>query len=76
MKARDCRRLWEFDGELNDDSIVECPECKAASKLHDWEESSVGCEDCGDHAAMKCPLCNELFDHVGGPTFRVLEKDN
>ena len=29
------------------------------------------CEDCGDHSALVCPKCDERFDHVWGPTFRI-----
>lgn len=70
MNANDCVN-WNFDSELADASLIECPECRETSPLSEWRESEVGCEDCGTHAAMRCPRCGELFDHVHGPTFKV-----
>ena len=49
-----------------------CPRCEKESPVDDWEESSVGCEDCGEHDARVCPLCGEASDHVWG-TERILE---
>ena len=45
---------------------MKCPECKyelteeEASKDDCW----VGCEDCGEHPAVKCPKCEELIDVI------------
>jgi predicted amidophosphoribosyltransferase len=38
-----------------------CPECK---QLVEFEYGEVGCEDCGNHAAIMCPECNERWDSV------------
>jgi len=43
-----------------------CPECGATTPANDWRETSVGCEDCGEHDARECPACEERFDHVWG----------
>lgn len=42
----------------------ECPECKAWSPVSLWKATEVGCEDCGDHSARLCPLCEECIDEV------------
>jgi protein-arginine kinase activator protein McsA len=50
-----------------DDEPLRCPECHEDVKRADWIGTSVGCSDCGDHAAIECPQCGEAFDHVWGP---------
>ena len=41
-----------------------CPECKKTSKIEDWKECEMYCEDCGDHEGRECPECEERFDYV------------
>lgn len=41
-----------------------CPLCGAATPTDQWRETSVACEDCGDHAAILCPSCEEPVDLV------------
>lgn len=74
MKATDTY-MWDFETEPTDTSLIRCPDedCLAWSPLADWRESEVPCEDCGSHAAMQCPRCDERFDHVHGKTFEVKE---
>jgi RNA polymerase subunit RPABC4/transcription elongation factor Spt4 len=43
-----------------------CPSCKTTSPVENWRETRVACDDCGDHDARECPVCEELFDHVWG----------
>ena len=74
MTADDAQRLWYFDANVSDGDVVRCPECKADTPLAAWREGEVYCEDCGDHAAMVCPSCDERFDHVHGPTFHVVKE--
>lgn len=64
---------WDLSEEITDEKAqeVECPECKEWSIAADWSETSVGCELCGEHAAIRCPKCYESFDHVHGPVFIV-----
>ena len=64
MTAEDTRCLWKFTTELFNESIVICPDCKVPSPLSEWNEGEVYCEDCGSHAAMVCPRCEDRFDHV------------
>jgi hypothetical protein len=64
--------LWDFDGPVTVASRIACPECHAVNVLQTWQETDVGCEDCGSHAALECPDCGERFDHVYGPTFHVV----
>ncbi len=45
---------------------ITCPECKARTKSDTWLECSVYCEDCGEHDGLKCPECEEEYDHVWG----------
>ena len=56
---------WEFDQPPTEGCAIQCPECGKWTNHIYWIESEVGCEDCGSHAAMKCPHCDEEFDHVG-----------
>jgi predicted amidophosphoribosyltransferase len=72
MNKADLTLLWKFDAELVDNSQLECPGCHRPSPIALWSESEVYCEDCGEHAAIVCPICGETFDHVWGPTFHVL----
>lgn len=76
MKASDAIDTWEFDREPADDSFVRCPdvECKIISPLSSWREAEVYCEDCGEHSVMLCPACDRRWDHVHGPTFRVVTR--
>jgi DNA-directed RNA polymerase subunit RPC12/RpoP len=53
---------WFPDGDP-----LPCPECKAAVPREAWEDTEVGCEDCGTHAAIRCPECGQTFEHVWGP---------
>jgi predicted amidophosphoribosyltransferase len=53
--------MWFPDGDP-----LACPECHAAVPRIEWINTSVGCEDCGDHPAIECPECGEDFDHVWG----------
>jgi hypothetical protein len=69
VTAYEAQPTWTFTGALTDTSEVKCPECKEWSPLSEWREGTVGCEDCGDHATMECPRCDEGFDHVWSPTF-------
>lgn len=32
---------------------------------HEWRESETGCEDCGSHPAVHCPVCDRTIDLVG-----------
>ena len=63
---------WNFSKELEETSMIECPECKKLAPPRDWKEGEVGCEDCGTHSAIICPNCDEYFDHVSNRVFNVL----
>ncbi len=65
MKAADTGG-WAFTAPISDESEVKCNECGEFSPLSDWTEGYVGCEDCGDHDAMRCPRveCEHCEDHV------------
>ncbi|KQO91643.1 protein of unknown function [Methylorubrum extorquens] len=41
-----------------------CPGCEQWSPVGLWKESEVGCEDCGSHSAMRCPLCEADHDEI------------
>ncbi len=60
-----------MEPEPVDGCEIKCPECFVWSKIEDWEETSVGCELCGEHTAIRCPKCSECFDHVHGPKFET-----
>ena len=70
MKADDFG-LWNvytFEG-----CEIQCPECKEWASHNNWTETEVYCEDCGEHSAIRCPNCDEVFDHVWSPMFEVRE---
>lgn len=50
--------------DVSPGDIVTCPECNEESPEEDWQETEVGCEDCGSHPAIRCPKCGEAFDAV------------
>lgn len=41
-----------------------CPDCQVTSPRGEWVETTVPCEDCGDHDALRCPACGEVHDTV------------
>jgi len=55
---------FDFDLKLEENSEILCPECEEWSSQKDWYETEVGCEDCGSHIAVGCPLCRNAFDTV------------
>ena len=62
--------------DVHNDQIVQCPECEHICKAKKWRNTTVPCEDCGEHSAVICPNCDEVFDTVFvDPTdFYVLDK--
>lgn len=66
MKIEDIKDLWEIQPKenLKEGCELKCPECGEWSSHKEWKETSVHCEDCGEHIAMKCPNCGEDFDPV------------
>lgn len=64
MKAEQVRPFWAFDPPITDRSEIHCVSCGEWSPLSEWEMSYIDCETCGDHDAMECPKCGELYDHV------------
>jgi len=53
---------------------VQCPECKEWRLASEWSDCEVDCEDCGSHAAVRCPSCQYAFDHVHGPFFETKQE--
>lgn len=71
MKIEDIKDTWDI---LNPDQAVDgceikCPHCNEWSSHNDWEQTSLPCDLCGDHDAIRCPECFESFDHVWSPDF-------
>jgi uncharacterized protein (DUF983 family) len=64
--------LFEFTNPINIDSEIICPECKEKSLIMRWTDCEIYCDDCGEHAGLECPLCNERFDHVWHDPFKVV----
>lgn len=31
---------------------------------HAWEETEVGCDDCGTHPAVRCDACGQVLDLI------------
>jgi len=48
--------------EPDPDAFYRCPDCEEFSK--GWVESEVGCEDCGSHPGMTCPVCDWRVDLI------------
>ena len=71
MEIEDIKGWWEISPKenLQDGCELKCPECGEWSSHKEWKETSVYCEDCGEHMAMRCPHCDEDFDHVWSKTF-------
>lgn len=44
-------------------AVLSCKE-GMTEHVHKWEDSTVGCEDCGDHPAVRCvnEPCPDDFD--------------
>jgi len=55
---------------LKEGCELKCPKCSEWNSHDKWEETIVYCEDCGEHAAIQCPHCDEEFDHVGSEPFQ------
>lgn len=74
MQIEDIKGTWLISPEENlvNGCELKCPECKKWANHNEWKESYVYCEDCGDHAAIECPNCDERFDHVWSPTFKCM----
>ena len=66
---------WDMKPEPTEGCEIKCPECNEWTKYTEWTETEVGCEDCGSHAAIRCPKCDEDFDHVGSREFEVREAE-
>lgn len=43
-------------------SQILCAECGKYSYATKWKETSIPCEDCGEHNGIECPKCGEKFD--------------
>ncbi len=71
MDFDDLNWYLDFEPELTKESELLCPECKKWSHMSKWEESEVGCDLCGGHVAIVCPLCDYYFDHVFCRTFQT-----
>jgi hypothetical protein len=46
-----------------------CKACGAVNPEDDWEETEVGCDDCGTHPARECPACGVVVDIIWSEVF-------
>lgn len=46
------------------EEIFKCTKCDFAGIDKEWENTEVGCEDCGSHKAKECPNCGAVYDTV------------
>jgi hypothetical protein len=72
MEVEDIKKWWATlpQENLKEGCELKCPDCGEWASHKEWEECEVYCEDCGyEHAAMKCPNCEEAFDHVWSEPF-------
>ena len=72
MKIENLKWTWVIYPEENlvNGCELKCPECKEWVNHNQWKDSCVYCESCGDHTAIQCPNCEEIFDHVLDLTFQ------
>jgi Zn finger protein HypA/HybF involved in hydrogenase expression len=49
---------------VDENTLLECEECKKYSKVLDYKEGETYCEDCGTHPALICPLCGHYHDEI------------
>lgn len=59
---------------VSDQDLVTCPHCCQASPLVKWERGDlINCDLCGEHVAIRCPICDETFDEIcDEQTFHVI----
>jgi len=64
MKLQDFH-WWKFDGDLREESEIECPLCKTWTGTQDgWEGKFGRCVSCNVlFVALKCPVCREGINH-------------
>jgi len=62
---------FEFTPPLEENSEIFCTDCSEWSSWEKWREGEVGCEDCGSHNALICPLCDRHFDSVRCEPFKT-----
>lgn len=43
---------------------LRCKECGEVSFRKEWDDTEVGCEDCGSHPAIRCPKCGDDIDTI------------
>jgi hypothetical protein len=44
---------------------LKCPQCGfKETEEEQFIDTTVGCEDCGEHTAVECLKCGAVFDHV------------
>lgn len=44
---------------------IKCPKCGFVETDEEkFIDTTVPCEDCGEHSGIQCPRCDELYDHV------------
>ena len=55
------------------EGIVECPHCRQATDVAAWTDCEPYCEDCGTHAGIRCPACEQCFDHVWSADARFVK---
>jgi hypothetical protein len=41
-----------------------CPNCQGIAKAELFTETEKGCDDCGSHPALLCPVCDEPIDMI------------
>lgn len=51
---------------------MKCKECGKNIIKKNWIQTEVGCEDCGDHPAVRCPNCESTFDIIFDEEYRDL----
>lgn len=55
---------FDFSEEVCSTSLFKCAECGEWVPALEWKHVDNYCEICGDHAALMCPKCEQIFDSV------------
>jgi hypothetical protein len=77
ISIKDLNDYFEFNPELTEtNNLICCSNCNNCIHYSKWEETSILCDDCGEHFAIKCPERNEKHDCVFESNLKTKSKNN
>jgi len=74
MILEDASDPFDFDPDPKSvEDLIICPSCCQERPVKDWERGEfINCDLCGEHTALRCPVCQCAFDHVYADPFKVI----